>query len=209
MFSSVTFQLFMLNPYQPILQSPLFSGSIFLLFFKALLLHPSKMPRLAMMMALVPLSFSVVNPKVAFPSNRLTCPSFPPSFSFFNLIQSPQVSTWTNLSGPLPYLKVELPYYHHREVLPLEVAISPQASTFFFLLSLLIPYPYRISSRSGHVVIGGKGADGQPLNDVWVSLVVRSLFSPFSSALFPRNLITITNFGPTLIRHPVPSHPPS
>lgn len=26
-----------------------------------------------------------------------------------------------------------------------------------------------ISSRSGHVVIGGKGTNGQPLADVWVS----------------------------------------
>jgi hypothetical protein len=32
-----------------------------------------------------------------------------------------------------------------------------------------LPTPtYRSSSRSGHVVIGGKGSDGEPLSDVWV-----------------------------------------
>jgi hypothetical protein len=64
---------------------------------------------------------------------------------------------------------VELTNYHHQGVQPSEAAISPQASTSIVLLSLLLT-PLSVSqSRNGYVVIGGKGTDGQPLADVWVS----------------------------------------
>lgn len=64
------------NPYQLPLPCLLFNGSISQAFSQAPQPHPSRMLRLVMITPPVLSSFSAVNLKAAFRSNRLTCPSF-------------------------------------------------------------------------------------------------------------------------------------
>ena len=81
------------------------------------------------------------------------------------------VSTSTPSPGPLHPFKAERPPRHHPQELPPSGAvISPQASMSFspfFYPSTNHPL-IATSSRSGHVVIGGRGTNGLPLSDVWV-----------------------------------------
>lgn len=89
-------------------------------------------------------------------------------FFWTSLIPFPSVSTLTPSSGPLPHLKLRpLPHHRPQEVPPSGAVISPPASMSFSLLQPFIPLSLS-KSRSGHVVIGGKGGDGLPLSDVWV-----------------------------------------
>lgn len=53
----------------------------------------------------------------------------------------------------------------------------------------------RVNSRHGHVVIGGKGANGQSLSDAWVFNPVYQGFY-FLNNVVSRNLITSVNSGP-------------
>lgn len=64
----------------------------------------------------------------------------------------------------------------------------------YFHLSMLL-LALRVNSRHGHVVIGGKGANGQSLSDAWVfHPVYQSL--EFMINVVSRNLITSVNSGP-------------
>jgi hypothetical protein len=125
------------NPYQLPLPCLLFNGSISQAFSQAPQPHPSRMLRLVMITPPVLSSFSAVNLKASFRSNRLTCPS-----SFLDLIRlaqpfnlSPLVSTLTPSPGPPPHLKVErLPLPLPQEVPPSGAVILQQASMSLFLL---------------------------------------------------------------------------
>ncbi len=204
-----------LSPYQP--QHPFlpFSGSISPAIFKVPHPLPSRMRRLATITLPVPSSFSVVNPKAAFHSRRPTCASCLP-FLLFPLLHAsiafPPVSTSTPSSGPLLPLKAQRqPRHHLQEVLPSGAVISPQASMSFSLLSPDRPTSYRhpTPSRSGHVIIGGMGADGRPLSDIWVRPTNTLAVTQPRLTTILRNMTTTTNFGPRSIRHQTSLRPPS
>ena len=205
----------MLSPYQPPPQYLPFNGSISPAFFRVLQPLPSRMLRLAMITLPVPSSFSVVNPKVAFHSSRPICALFLP-FLFLSSSSSVRhissVSTSTPSPGPLHPFKAEHPPRHHpQEVPPSGAVISLQASMSISLFFPSTNHPLiATSSRSGHVVIGGMGTNGQPLSDVWVRPTnMRAVAQPQFTTIF-RNSTTTANSGPRSIRHQAPlRRPPS